>query len=837
MLLVCYSTFSFFSHLSIRIFPQTYSALPDRLLLVCYFLTKKLFDAATTPSDCFRTRLIVYTRYIVKVTAKKAGKAVSKTLKANVKVVGAGLKFTSDAAEVNTGATLALSVKKVPSVAKITYTSSDAAIATVSEDGVVTGVKAGKVTITAESDYGKKVEKEITVKDTVANLSTVAQTASNAFTATFTADASKTYTKDDIAVAAADGSNVLAVKSVEYSQDGLSAKVTVFGTFVNGTAYKVTCKDVTLDMTAKVGTVARVAIDTASAEKNVETPIEFKLFDADGIDVTPSVSVDTTCFVTVTGAYSAIDTSKASKSTITMSNVKDEAEVTVTYNSNENGAQDITATQKITCVDAKVINGTKVFASKRADLNANNDCTKFYLGLSDASVDTTVDHYTVTYFCAKDGDKVLSYDSYEVESSNDDVATVDVVAGNDAGKFAEITVYGHKEGSAQVNVKATKNGQAKYYTIPVSVKKVSELTQMNVSVTNPTMSNVNDTDYAGKVKVELLDQYKNKMDGTVSFTIKTAATTGSGLTFTKNSDVKTASLSSANAGGPSFEQPYYAQNAQAKTYTIEVTGADPRTGKTIVRNINVTVKNIDLTTVSDFSKLTYQIELSTATIDENPIDEAGWTKTWDDATTAKLYATYNGLFAGYVRKNGSNVTVADQDASANLSDVKVSATFGTTTYGVGDLFGTPSAVASIGATAGDRFNAVAASNVKWYSDSTPNNTLAKVGNYTIKYVITKADGKTFEKTKTLSVKNSVVVPKVTVTSRTVDSLTAGDILKVLATNVDMNNNDDDDSALTGIRHNTPTNNKITVSDAIVEDVYNGVTWEFYVPINTTFKTE
>ena len=798
---------------------------------------KKLFDAAATPSDCFRTRLIVYTRYIVKVTAKKAGKAVSKTLKANVKVVNAGLKFTSDAAEVNTGATLALSVKKVPSVAKITYTSSDTAVATVSEDGVVTGVKAGKVTITAESDYGKKVEKEITVKDTVANLSTVAQTASNAFTATFTADASKTYTKDDIAVAAADGSNVLAVKSVEYSQDGLSAKVTVFGTFVNGTAYKVTCKDVTLDMTAKVGAVARVAIDTASAEKNVETPIEFKLFDADGIDVTPSVSVDTTCFVTVTGAYSAIDTSKASKSTITMSNVKDEAEVTVTYNSNENGAQDITATQKITCVDAKVINGTKVFASKRADLNANNDCTKFYLGLSDASVDTTVDHYTVTYFCAKDGDKVLSYDSYEVESSNDDVATVDVAAGNDAGKFAEITVYGHKEGSAQVNVKATKNGQAKYYTIPVSVKKVSELTQMNVSVTNPTMSNVNDTDYAGKVKVELLDQYKNKMDGTVSFTIKTAATTGSGLTFTKGSDVKTASLSTANAGGPSFEQTYYAQNAQAKTYTIEVTGADPRTGKTIVRNINVTVKNIDLTTVSDFSKLTYQIELSTATIDENPIDEAGWTKTWDDATTAKLYATYNGLFAGYVRKSGSNVTVADQDASANLSDVKVSATFGTTTYGAGDLFGTPSAVASIGATAGDRFNAVAASNVKWYSDSTPNNTLAKVGNYTIKYVITKADGKTFEKTKTLSVKNSVVVPKVTVTSRTVDSLTAGDILKVLATNVDMNNNDDDDSALTGIRHNTPTNNKITVSDAIVEDVYNGVTWEFYVPINTTFKTE
>ena len=771
-----------------------------------------------------------------KVTAKKGKKAVKKTLSAKATVINAGLRFTNEAAEVNTGATLDLAVKKSPKAAKLTFESSDTAVATVSLDGVVTGVKAGKATITVTSDYGKTITKEITVKDTVANLSAVAQTASNAFTATFSADASKTYTKDDIAVAAADGSNVLAVKSVEYSQDGLSAKVTVFGNFVNGTAYKVTCKNTTLDMTAKVGAVARVAIDTASAEKNVETPIEFKLFDADGIDVTPSVSVDTTCFVTVTGSYSAIDTSKASKSTITMSTVKDEAEVTVTYNSNENGAQDVTATQKVTCVDAKVVNGNKLFAAKKADLNANNGCTKFYLGLSDASVDTVVDGNAATYFCAKDGDKVLSYDSYEVESSNDDVATADVTSGKDSGKFAEITVYGHKEGSAQVNVKATKNGQAKYYTIPVTVKKVSELTQMNISVDKPTMSNVNDADYAGKVKVELLDQYKNKMDGTVNFTIKTAATSGSGLTFTKGSDDKTASLSHANAGGPSFEQPYYAQNAQAKTYTIEVTGADPRTGKTIVRNINVTVKNIDLSTVRDWSKLTYQIELSTATIDENPIDDKGWTKTWDDSATAKLYATYNGLFAGYVRQTGSTVKVADQTAS-NLTDVKVSATFGTTTYGAGDLFGTPSSVSSIGSTAGDNFNAVASTSVKWYSDSTANNTLAKVGNYTVKYVITKDDAKTFEKTKTLSVKNSVVIPKVAVTSRTVDSLTVADIQKALVTNVDMNNNDDDTSAITNVTMGTPSSNKVTVKEALVADTYGSTTWTFYVPINTTFKTE
>lgn len=155
------------------------------------------------------------------------------------------------------------------------------------------------------------------------------------------------------------------------------------------------------------------------------------------------------------------------------------------------------------------------------------------------------------------------------------------------------------------------------------------------------------------------------------------------------------------------------------------------------------------------------------------------------------------------------------------------------------MFGTPSAVASIGATAGDEFKAVASSDVEWYSDATSNDTLAKVGNYTIKYVITKAaDGKTFEKTKTLSVKNSIVVPKVTVSSRTVDTLSNDDIKKVLVTNVDMNNNDGDSSALTDIvKTGTAANNKVTVKSALVKDTYHDVTWTFYVPINTTFKTE
>lgn len=114
------------------------------------------------------THLINYaiTIYLVKVTAKKAGKKVSKTLTSKVSVINAGLKFTTAPAEITVGAEEKFAVKKTPSVAKVTFTSSDEAVATVTADGTVKALKAGTVKITAKSNYGKSVSKDVTVKDT-----------------------------------------------------------------------------------------------------------------------------------------------------------------------------------------------------------------------------------------------------------------------------------------------------------------------------------------------------------------------------------------------------------------------------------------------------------------------------------------------------------------------------------------------------------------------------------------------------------------------------------------------------------------------------------------------
>ena len=742
---------------------------------------------------------------IVKVTKKGAKKGTN--LKATITVKNEAIRV-SGASVIAVGEKATLKTATAPKGAAVSFKSSDDTIATVDEKGVVTAVKAGKVTITATAGKASK-DIEIEVKD--ASLSGVAQTASNAFTATFTGNASKTYTKDDITVAAADGSTVLAVKSVEFAADGKSAKVTVFGNFTNGTAYKVTCKDSVVDLTAKVGEVSRIAINTASAEQNVETAIDFTLFDADGIDVTPSVSLDTTCYVSVTGNYSAANLDKASKATITMNTVKDEAEVTVTYNSNAAGAQDVTATQKITCVDAKATQGTKLFAATN-NTNSKSSCAKFYLGLSDASVSVAEGgNVNNVYFCAKDSKgNVISYDTYEVESSNDDVASASTTV--DSGKYAVITVAGNTVGSAQVNIKATKNGKDTYYTIPVAVTKTAEAASMTVSVTRPTMSDVNDTDYYGEVKAQLYDKDGNKVNGTYSYDLVTTVS-GTAISLTGNK--------------------YTAANAVAKTYTIKVTGADQNTGKTFVRNVNVTVKALPVNKAN--LKLTYQIELTRNTVDENPAD------TTDDAVTSRLYATYNGLFAGYVRTSG---TIADGSVTpANtVTKVEVLAKFGTSTFNpTNGLYATGSAEA-IGS-AGETFSAVKAGNITWAAEGTAD--LAKVGTYTIEYrIYDQADASKYtSRTQTVTVKNSVVIPTVTVTSRTVDSLDYAGVQKALKTNVDMNNNTSDYESISSIASKTDgtapvaNNNKMTVKYATVQDNYGATTWTFYVPINTTFKTE
>lgn len=126
--------------------------------------------------------------YCVKVTGKKSGKKASKTLKATITVKNPTIKLTG-ASTVTTGETTTLKATVKPSNAKVTYSSSDKTVATVSSKGVVTGVKSGSAIITASVKSGNKTAKatqKITVVDaTTLDMTELTATSASTLTAKF----------------------------------------------------------------------------------------------------------------------------------------------------------------------------------------------------------------------------------------------------------------------------------------------------------------------------------------------------------------------------------------------------------------------------------------------------------------------------------------------------------------------------------------------------------------------------------------------------------------------------------------------------------------------------
>ena len=78
-----------------------------------------------------------------KTSTKKNAKAKTKKLTYTLKVAKVGVALSGDSVVAIGSTTKLTTTKKASSRAKITYTSSDETIATVSEDGTVKGVKAG----------------------------------------------------------------------------------------------------------------------------------------------------------------------------------------------------------------------------------------------------------------------------------------------------------------------------------------------------------------------------------------------------------------------------------------------------------------------------------------------------------------------------------------------------------------------------------------------------------------------------------------------------------------------------------------------------------------------
>lgn len=576
---------------------------------------------------------------------------------------------------------------------------------------------------------------------------------------------------------------------------------------------------------------------------NTATKIEFELRDANGIDVTPSVALDTHCIVSVEGSYSTAEIARASEAKITMTTVGDVAKVTVTYNANKTGATDIVGTQDITCVAATAKVGSVLFA-QTDDTNSDNDCAKFYQGLSSTEVKVGNNGGTDdVYFCATKDGEVISYDSYTVESANDNVASATT---DSIGKYAKITVTGNNVGTTQLNITASKNGVESFYTIPVKVTTVGVAVSMDASGDKSQMSDAQDTNYKLNITAKLKDADKQDVAGT--YTLERTSTAGEGATF-----------SSTSSDGKFEVDVSGVDNLSTNSWTritFKVTGADNVTGKQFSKNVVVDVKKLpDVLTNID-----YKIEINKETVDQKDY------KGGSEATvTTKLYATSNGLFAGYIGGTGADgkSSVSTGGITASLSDRTVEsksaieiitgcALFGNEKFSSTDLVtATPSeaTLTNTAASKKDFATVTKAGDNKVYTAASTTGafqtrTVAKTGTYTVKYTLL-INGKVRPLTKTFVVKNSYVTPTVKITNNKVDDINnISDIIeKNMVSNVDMNDNESNSTSIIGIHKKVgnyyddvteATNNKVIIQGAAVQDTINGIDWVFFVNSAATF---
>ena len=561
----------------------------------------------------FKTIPAVFT---VKVTAKKSGKKVSKTLYANAKVIGAGLRFTSAPTDLAVGTEDKVVTKKCPSVAKVTYKSSDDAVATVdANDGTVKAIKAGKVTITATSDYGNIVTTDINVKKAI--LKSATQTEYNKIEAVIVGDTKDIKPSDITVTNTATKANV-AVKSVSAKKGAENTFVIeTFTSMTDAKEYSVVYADSTAVFTATNNTVAKVDLTKTEVPAGVKTEVKAVTKDANNIilgyfDLTNGNTSkgQVTTALTITKGY-------VQGTDVYLPTVGDTMAAKITYhtgsfasNGTETGVIENAAT--ITAVDPSTINynyavtiGDSAPSWKAASFKAN---TAVKIG------GPTNAYFRIT---DENGNDVADYSAYSVETADPTKLVVNAAKLSSSGVGSNaVIINGVSAGDTYILVK--KDGKV-VYSLPVQVQGKATATSVSLNKTSVTV--MEKRKVVETIEAKLKDQYGNDMK------IKEAKVEN----LAKPDDKATAAALTASVSGTkaTIAVTGSAFNTYFGTYTYKVTLKDSD-DKTVV---NVFTVNF----VKSAEVQSYQLSLPTE-VDTTVTKDT----TADTTITAKVVKMANG---------------------------------------------------------------------------------------------------------------------------------------------------------------------------------------------------
>ena len=608
---------------------------------------KKIKVTGVKPGTAKVTVKVTY-----KTSTKKNAKAKTKKLTYTMKVAKASVALSGDSAVAVGSTTKLTNTKKNSSRAKITYTSSDDSIATVAADGTVTGVKAGKATITAKITVGKDsatTTKDVEVKNYV--LSTVAQNKLTELTATVTGN-TKNLKPTDFVVKNETTNVVYPVSKVSVdSKDASKVTLTLFSELKDAATYDVTLDGITKTFVASDGKVASIALDTATIPYATETEVKLVSKDANGVIVKEMKLDETDANYSFTIDPKGNGYTNGSK--LYLNKIGDTAEATIEYKTgkyDQNGKPEGNIGPNkvtITAADQATVNGFAVridAAGKKFD--KAKDTNKIAKG------ETKVAYIKIT---DANGKEVSDYNNYSVESS--DKASL-MVSGSLAADPHCVYITAVKNGAAYLLIKKDNKIVGSVAIDVVAERTVATLELDKYSVT---VSKSADLKNAIPVKATVKDQYGDDIDATL--TVECLST-----------DVK--NLKAANVTGDTYytydgkKTVTFNYTADAGNYVYKI--SYKKDGKEVVaKTVSVAVKTVDTSKVNG-----WKIDVSNVDLKVDKDNKAA------KDVVLKVIGTNNGVDATEVKadswevkdKDGKVVTTTPSGSAIKITAVKENST-------------------------------------------------------------------------------------------------------------------------------------------------------------------
>ena len=638
---------------------------------------KKIKVTGVKPGTAKVTVKVTY-----KTSTKKSAKAKTKKLTYTMKVAKASVALSGESAVAVGSTTKLTTTKKASSRAKITYTSSDETIATVSEDGTVKGVKAGKATITAKLVIGKDTAtatQEVEVKNYV--LSTVAQNKLTELTATVTGD-TKNLKATDFTVKSEATNVVYPVSKVTVdSKDASKVTLTLFSELKDAATYDVTLDGITKTFVASDGKVASIALDKATIPYATETEIKLVSKDANGVVVKelkygdPDASYDFTINTNGNGYTNG--------SKLYLNKVGDTATAEITY---KTGKYDQNGKPEGNIGPNKVT----ITASAQSEINnfavrIDDSAKKFDKAKNTNKIAVNETKFAIFKIQNADNQEISDYSKYTFESSDKSVL---MLADNKVRTNNSIGITALKNGTAYILVKKDDKVVG---SVAIDIVAERAVATLDVDKTNVTLSKdlSNDTK---KVNVTLKDQYGDKWGGDYNLNVECLSTDAKDLTvntvnanasnkyftFTAKTGKDVTFNATAEKGNYIYKISYKKDNKEvaARTVSVSVKKAADNAVVSAYR-LDIDNKNVDMKVDNDNKDKTINIQMIGVAdgVDKKVVDDATFTvkkadgtkifvgnKTAETTTHAAISASTGTLVVKPVVISGSALAVKQLDA-------------------------------------------------------------------------------------------------------------------------------------------------------------------------------